>query len=58
MFRFFVTGRILPALGNEVAATTNRVFETRLVVAAFPFIVCAALSAIAAGLERRFAGRG
>lgn len=48
----------LAFLGNEVAATTNRVFETWLVVAAFYFIVCAALSAFAARLERRFARRG
>lgn len=48
----------LAFLGNEVAATTNRVFETWLVVAAFYFIVCATLSAIAARLERRFAKRG
>ncbi|WP_270936369.1 amino acid ABC transporter permease [Falsiroseomonas oryzae] len=47
----------LAFLGNEVAATTNRVFETWLVVAAFYFVVCAALSAVAARLERRFAAR-
>jgi polar amino acid transport system permease protein len=45
----------LAFLGNEVAATTGRVFETWLVVAAFYFVVCAALSAVAACLERRFA---
>jgi polar amino acid transport system permease protein len=48
----------LAFLGNEVAATTNRVFETWFIVAAFYFIVCATLSAIAARLERRFARRG
>jgi polar amino acid transport system permease protein len=48
----------LAFLGNEVAATTSRVFETWLVVAAFYFIVCAALSFVAARLERRFATRG
>ncbi|WP_170984825.1 amino acid ABC transporter permease [Roseomonas sp. AR75] len=48
----------LAFLGNEVAATTSRVFETWLIVAAFYFIVCASLSAVAARLERRFAARG
>lgn len=48
----------LAFLGNEVAATTNRVFETWLVVAAFYFLVCVTLSAFAARLERRFARRG
>ena len=48
----------LAFLGNEVAATTNRVFETWLVVALFYLLVCGALSAVAAGLERRFAARG
>jgi polar amino acid transport system permease protein len=48
----------LAFLGNEVAATTNRVFETWLVVAAFYFVICATLSAFAARLERRFARRG
>jgi polar amino acid transport system permease protein len=48
----------LAFLGNEVAATTNRVFETWLVVAAFYFIICATLSVLAARLERRFAKRG
>jgi len=47
----------LAFLGNEVAATTNRVFETWILVAAFYFIVCAALSLLAARLERRIAGR-
>jgi polar amino acid transport system permease protein len=47
----------LAFLGNEVAATTNRVFETWLVVALFYFIVCAALSAVAGQLERRYAIR-
>jgi polar amino acid transport system permease protein len=47
----------LAFLGNEVAATTNRVFETWLVVALFYFVVCATLSAIAARIERRFARR-
>ncbi|WP_372617708.1 amino acid ABC transporter permease [Falsiroseomonas sp.] len=47
----------LAFLGSEVAATTNRVFETWLVVAAFYFIICATLSALAARLERRFALR-
>lgn len=44
----------LAFLGNEVAATTNRIFETWLVVALFYFLVCFALSRIAARLERRF----
>lgn len=47
----------LAFLGNEVAATTNRVFETWLIVALFYFVVCASLSAIAARIERRFARR-
>ncbi len=47
----------LAFLGNEVAATTSRVFETWLVVALFYFLVCAALSAVASRLERRFARR-
>jgi len=47
----------LAFLGNEVAATTSRVFETWLVVALFYFVVCTALSAIASRLERRFARR-
>jgi polar amino acid transport system permease protein len=47
----------LAFLGSEVAATTGRVFETWLVVAAFYFVVCALLSAFAARLERRFAQR-
>jgi polar amino acid transport system permease protein len=47
----------LSFLGNEVAATTGRVFETWLVVALFYFIICALLSAAAARLERRFAKR-
>jgi polar amino acid transport system permease protein len=48
----------LTFLGNEVAATTGRVFETWIVVALFYFTVCALLSGVAAGLERRFARRG
>jgi polar amino acid transport system permease protein len=48
----------LAFLGNEVAATTGRVFETWMIVAAFYFVVCAVLSALAARLERRFAARG
>ena len=47
----------LSFLGAEVAATTNRVFETWLLVALFYFIICAVLSAAAARLERRFAQR-
>ena len=47
----------LSFLGAEVAATTNRVFETWLIVALFYFIICALLSAAAARLERRFAQR-
>ncbi|WP_431284077.1 amino acid ABC transporter permease [Humitalea sp. 24SJ18S-53] len=47
----------LAFMGSEVAATTNRVFETWFVVALFYFIVCAALSAIASRAERRFAKR-
>jgi polar amino acid transport system permease protein len=47
----------LSFLGNEVAATTGRVFETWLLVALFYFAVCAALSLGAARLERRFATR-
>lgn len=47
----------LALLGNKVAATTNRVFEAWIVAAAFYVIVCAALSALAARLERRFARR-
>ena len=45
----------LAFLGTEVSATTNRVFETWIVVALFYFIVCGALSLLAARLERRFA---
>jgi len=45
----------LAFLGSEVSATTNRVFETWMVVALFYFIVCGALSLFAARLERRFA---
>ncbi len=45
----------LTFLGSEVSATTNRVFETWIVVALFYFIICGALSLIAARLERRFA---
>ena len=48
----------LAFLGAEVAATTARVFETWIVVALFYFAVCAALSAGAARLERRFARMG
>ena len=48
----------LSFLGNEVAATTGRVFETWLIVALFYFLVCALLSAAAARLERRFARGG
>jgi polar amino acid transport system permease protein len=47
----------LSFLGNEVAATTGRVFETWLLVAFFYFIVCALLSAGASRLERRFVSR-
>jgi polar amino acid transport system permease protein len=47
----------LSFLGNEVAATTGRVFETWLLVAFFYFIVCATLSAAAARLEHRFRQR-
>jgi polar amino acid transport system permease protein len=47
----------LSFLGAEVAATTNRVFETWLLVALFYFIICAVLSAAAARVERRFAQR-
>ena len=47
----------LSFLGNEVAATTSRVFETWLVVAAFYFAICALLSAGASRLERRFVRR-
>ncbi len=47
----------LSFLGNEVAATTGRVFETWLMVALFYFIICAVLSAAAARLERRFSTR-
>lgn len=47
----------LAFLGSEVAATTGRVFETWLLVAFFYFVVCAALSAVATRLERRFATR-
>lgn len=47
----------LSFLGAEVAATTNRVFETWLIVALFYFIICAVLSAAAARLERRFSTR-
>jgi len=45
----------LAFLGSEVSATTNRVFETWIVVALFYFIICGALSLFAARLERRFA---
>ena len=45
----------LAFLGNEVAATTGRVFETWLVVALLYFLLCALLSLGAARLERRFA---
>jgi polar amino acid transport system permease protein len=45
----------LAFLGNEVAATTGRVFETWLVVALLYFLLCARLSLGAARLERRFA---
>jgi polar amino acid transport system permease protein len=47
----------LSFMGNEVAATTGRVFETWLMVALFYFFVCAALSAAASRLERRFQAR-
>jgi len=47
----------LSFLGNEVAATTNRVFETWLIVAFFYFIVCALLSAGASRLEKRVISR-
>ncbi len=47
----------LSFLGNEVAATTSRVFETWLVVALFYFAVCALLSAGASRIERRFLQR-
>jgi len=47
----------LSFLGNEVAATTSRVFETWLVVASFYFIVCALLSAGASRLEKRVISR-
>jgi polar amino acid transport system permease protein len=47
----------LSFLGNEVAATTGRVFETWIVVAAFYFAICALLSAGASRLERRFVQR-
>lgn len=45
----------LAFLGTEVSASTNRVFETWIVVALLYFIVCGALSLIASRLERRFA---